>query len=343
MVLLAGWANGGKSDRSVEAEGGLKRYMRTEAHMGTYFTIILYARQDTAAEGAFRAAFDRIRQLDRIFSDYKSDSELNRLCRRAGEGPVRVSRELFEVLKLAQSVSQASAGAFDVTVKPVVKLWRRARRQHRVPSPQRLKQALRLVNYRAVVLDPASQTVWLKQPGMRLDLGGIAKGYTLAAVLQLLAERGIERALVDGGGDIAVGQPPPGKRGWTILVPAPKGASARPVSMVLAQRAVATSGDAEQYVVLNGVRYSHIVDPRTGWPVVGPRQVTVVHERAALADAWATALSVHDPQQALALANAHHLAARIIFSPEAGQFRILDSMAFRKLLSYQVPPAATRP
>ncbi len=342
--VLVGQIDGGEGDRSMEAGGGLKRYVRTEPHMGTYFTIILYAPDSEAAEAAFHAGFQRIRRLDEIFSDYRPDSELNRLCRQAGAGPVHVSRELFEVLTLARRVSEASRGAFDVTVKPVVRLWRRARRQRRPPSQARLRAALELVDYRAIELDAARRTVRLRRRGMRLDLGGIAKGYTLAAVLSELAARGIQRALVDGGGDIAVADPPPNKNAWRVLVPTPEEMRGEPVILRLRHSAVATSGDAEQYVVLNAKRYSHIIDPRTGWPVVGPRQVTVVHSCATLADAWATALSVLEPEEAIALADARGLAARVIYSPRPGSFESLDSRAFRKLVSYQVPsPVPPRP
>jgi len=326
VALGGGLAEAVERGRAVRP---LKRYQQTESHMGTYFTIILYAPSEEAARSAFRAAFARVAELDRILSDYNPDSELNRLCAQAGRGPVVVSEHLYRVLEESVRVARISGGAFDVTVRPVVRLWRRARRQKRFPDPNRLRAARKLVGYDKIVLYPEKRAVQLRQPGMQIDLGGIGKGYALDQAIEVLKNRGIESALVDGGGDIAVSAPPPGRAGWIIAVPMP--ASTEPTYLVLAHTAVATSGDAERFVVLNGVRYSHIVDPRTGIAVKGPRQVSVVHSRAMTADALATALSVFGPQDALAFARKHDLAAQVV-AEQDGRYAVLRSPAFDRLL-----------
>src|SRR5262245_2311233 len=260
---------------ALSAEPALSRFEFAEPHMGTQFRIVLYAPTKDTAEKAAKAAFARVAELDGIMSDYRSSSELMRLCKKAGGAPVRVSGDLFYVLQRAQEVSRRSAGAFDVTVGPVVRLWRRARRTRQLPDPEKLKTALALVGWKNVVLDEKARTVQLLKPGMQLDLGGIAKGYAADEMLKVLARHGLKRALVAAGGDIAVGEAPPGKAGWTVAIAAVDAKKEGPSRLVLARAAVSTSGDAEQYVEIGGKRYSHIVDPRTGLGLVGRMSATV--------------------------------------------------------------------
>jgi FAD:protein FMN transferase len=254
-----------------------KRFRYTEGHMGTPFRIILYAANQTAADKAAQAAFRRIAVLDRIMSDYSSTSELMKLCQKAGGPPVRVSDDLFRVLRRAEVVSRISNGAFDVTVGPIVKLWRRARRTKKMPDVKALAKARALVGYRNIVLDPEAKTVQLLKPGMQLDLGGIAKGYAADEALQTLKHFGITQALVAAGGDIAIGAAPPDTEGWVVGIAPLEKPNTRPTRyLILHNAAVSTSGDAEQYVEIDGKRYSHIVDPHTGLGLVGRMSVTVV-------------------------------------------------------------------
>ena len=180
-------------------------------------------------------------------SDYDPESELRRLCDTAGEGKaVHVSPELWKVLEHAQHVSQQSGGTFDVTVGPVVRLWRRARRQKELPSPEALRQARDLVGYQFVRLDAGRQTVELLKKGMRLDLGGIAKGYAMDEALAVLQRHGITRALVEAGGDMRLGDPPPGRAGWRVGIPPLDNPQGEPLSYLeLARVAVSTSGDID--------------------------------------------------------------------------------------------------
>ena len=229
-------------------------------------------------------------------SDYHDASELNRLCDRYAVGvPEPVSDDLFRVLRAARGFSEASGGAFDVTVGPVVKLWRRTRRTRELPDPTELAAARERVGWEAVTLDKDARTVTFARPGVRLDLGGIAKGYAADAALAALRERGITRALVDAGGDLVAGDPPPGEDGWTVAV----GDGGETLS--LANAAVATSGDAYKFTEVGGVRYSHIVDPRTGLGLTDRSTVTVIAADGVTADAWASAVSVLGPDAGLAL------------------------------------------
>jgi thiamine biosynthesis lipoprotein len=198
---------GMKPGRSADAV--LERFEAQQPHMGTIFRIVVYAADEKQARQACQAAFQRIAQLDNTMSDYKEDSELMRVCREAAGKPVKVSPDLFGVLVAAQEIAQASDGAFDVTIGPVVRLWRRARRQQQLPDAKQLEMARQLVGYQKLRLDRQHQTVELAQPGMILDLGGIGKGYAADAALAVLVQHGLPRALVAAGGDIRVGEPPP--------------------------------------------------------------------------------------------------------------------------------------
>jgi thiamine biosynthesis lipoprotein len=286
----------------LAGEPALRRFEFSQAHMGTLFRIIVYAPDAATALRASKAAFQRIATLDNTMTDYSPSSELMSLCRKAGGPPVRVSEDLYRVLAQAQELAERTNGAFDVTAGPVVRLWRRARRQHEMPDAEELAHARRLVGYQKLRLDPHARTAQLLEKGMQLDLGGIGKGYAADEALAVLKQHGITRALVVAGGEMATSAPPPGRDGWRIGI-APLESPEKPPMrfLMLREAAVSTSGDAEQYVELGGTRYSHIVDPRTGMGVVGRSSVTVVAPNATASDSLATAVSVLGPEQGLEL------------------------------------------
>lgn len=269
------------------------RFEFESKHMGTTFRIVLYAADANAAKAAAAAGFARVAALDQVMSDYMRDSDLMTLCaafRTEVGPPVAVSDDLFAVLWQARELSRLSDGAFDVTVGPVVQLWRHARRTQQLPDAAELAAAMKKVGWRNVELDPIRRTVRLLAPGMLLDLGGIAKGYAADEVLALLRQRfGITRALVAAAGDITCGDPPPGRGSWDVEI-APIARGQAPRKLRLANAAVSTSGDLEQFVEIGGVRYSHIVDPRTGLGVTGRRSVTVVAPRGTAADSMTKAV-----------------------------------------------------
>lgn len=286
----------------IVATGRLGAQVRREftaVHLGVPVRIVLYAPDDTVARGAARAAFARIGALEDKMSDYRPASEVRDLERRPGEW-VPVSPALFDVLARAMGVAEASAGAFDPTAGPLVALWRETRRTGRLPDAAALDSVRALVGWRHLGLDSARRAVRLAVPGMRLDLGGIAKGYILDAARAVLAAHGITRVLVEAGGDLVVGDPPPGTAGWRIEVPAADSAFAARAG-ALANAAVATSGPTEQFVRIDGTRYSHVVDPRTGHALANGVLVTVIAPDGATADGLATALSVLDARQRDAL------------------------------------------
>jgi thiamine biosynthesis lipoprotein len=255
--------------------------------------MVLHASSETVARQAARAAFARIAELDDKMSDYRPRSEVRVLSERPGEWQ-RVSRDLIAVLATAEAVSRKSGGTFDVTIGPFVQLWRDSRRTRRLPDADALSRARSSSGAPLLETDTLRGMVKLWAYDMRLDLGGIAKGYILQEALETLRANGVRSALLEAGGDVVVGDPPPGQPGWSVFVAGADTATLRR-AQALSNAAVATSGGSEQYVEIDGVRYSHIVDPRTGIGVTGRHIVTVIHEDAALADAAATALSVLGP------------------------------------------------
>jgi thiamine biosynthesis lipoprotein len=296
------------------------RYEFHQAEMGVPFRIVLYAPSQDAAQGAAAAAFQRIQQLNDIMTDYDSDSELSRLARTSGQDrAVPVSADLWVVLERAQQLAGRSKGAFDVTVGPYVNLWRFARREGKLPDPARLAKARLAVGYTKMQLDPEHHTAELLVPNMRLDLGGIAKGYAVAEALKTLSRLGIGSALIEGGGDMAVSGPPPGKEGWRIKLPPLDASNAPPARYVLLTNAgISTSGDLFQRLEINGQRYSHIIDPRTGMALTDHSLVTVIAPDDFTADGLTKVMSVLAPSEARKfIAQAPDAAVRIVRKPGA--------------------------
>lgn len=316
-ILVAAAATGaGALVYGLDApEPAAARYEFAAAHMGTTARLVVYAARPTEAEAAALAAFARIGELDARLSDYRADSEVSHLGERASGPAVAVSSDLLAVLTRGQEVAQRSDGAFDVTVGPLSRLWRRARRTAELPSAEDLRSALALVGYDALALDVTAGSARLARSGMRLDLGGIAKGYAADQALQALRAHGLDRALVTLGGEVVAGAPPPGRDGWTVALRTP-GPEERPLS--LRDGAASTSGDDEQWVEVGGRRYSHVFDPRTGWALEGRRSVTVVAREGILADALATALSVLGPKRGRALVEAFPGAEALWVEADAG-------------------------
>jgi len=290
LLLLAACASSAPSD---DTGGNSRRFEERRLAMGVQARIVLYAPTEGAAQAAFAAAFDRIAHLDAVLSDWKPDSELSRLSDAAGGPPVAVSPDLWTALERSVELARASSGAFDPTVGPLVVLWRRAKAEGRLPERSALDEALSRTGWQKVELDAARRTARLPLAGMRFDLGAIGKGFACDEALAMLRARGCPAALVEIGGDLAAGDPPPGRNRWNVA------AGSRLIE--IANGCVAASGDAENHLDVAGVRYSHILDPRTGEAVRDGVAMTVVAPDGAAADALATAASVLGPRAGRAL------------------------------------------
>lgn len=304
--------------------------------MGTVFRVALYAPDDQTAQRAADAAFARIAQLNQTLSDYLPDSELS-LLSTAGGG--EVGPDLYKMLHLSQEIAHKTDGAFDITLGPVIQLWRQARKDKKLPRAGEIEQALRASGYEKLLLTQTligRNLVKLTVPNMRLDLGGIAKGFAATEALHAMRRVGVTRALVVGGGDVVAGEAPPGKDGWRVDVrPFGESDASSARTLILHNAAVSTSGDLFQYVEIEGVRYSHIVDPETGLGLTRPMAVTVTaplrRGGGTTTDAYATALSVLGPEQGLRVIEQIPGAAAIFAIQENGQTRLIESKRVKKL------------
>ena len=262
----------------------------SQVHMGMPVRVVLHAGSEGDAHRAAAAAFARIAALEQIFSDYRPDSEVRRVVARA-ETAVAVSPELFALTQRAIEISRLTDGAFDPTVGPLVALWREARRTNTLPPPEMMASARSRVGWQRIELDRQRRTIRLQTAGMRLDFGGIAKGYILEEGLKAAAAAGVSRALVEAGGDIVVGDAPPGRDGWRIDTPAGDEVFASRARR-LRNAAIATSGPTAQFIEIDGVRYSHVIDPRRGIGLTHDLVARVIAPDGATADALATAATV---------------------------------------------------
>jgi thiamine biosynthesis lipoprotein len=309
----------------------LARYEFDEPHMGTTVRVVLYAPSPEKAELGRKAAFDVMRQVDGLMSDYKPDSELSRLSAAAGKGPQPVSQALYDVLESSRWTARTSDGAFDITVGPLVRLWRRSRKELKLPTPEELRAAKALVGIEQLVLNPVRRTAELLKPGMILDLGGIAKGYACDKALAALRNLGLPRSLVDTGGGMALGDPPPDKAGWRIGM---LGDSSK--ILQLSNCGVSTSGDIEQFVEIDGVRYSHIIDPATGLGLTNQAMATVVAKDGLTSDALDTPICILGAERGLKMAAANRVEAWTQWV-EGGRRRRAQTEGFARYLAPDEP------
>jgi thiamine biosynthesis lipoprotein len=270
--------------------------------MGSLFNLVIYCQDSAEAANAAAKAYRLIDTLNEVYSDYLPSSELNRLCAEAGNGRwIKVSEPLFHILRIAWYASKISNGSFDVTAGPLIRLWRKARREKILPSKDSMQLAKKLSGYRLMELDTIQKTIRLKKAGMQLDLGGIAKGETAQRVCDRLRESGFPYSLLDAGGDIVAGSVPPGVDGWHVAINLPESEETMQYQLLMKEQAVTTSGDLYQYVELNGKRYSHIVNPVSGYAITNSRNVTVISKKGTEADWLTKACSILPVSKALRL------------------------------------------
>ena len=269
------------------------RYTYTHIAMSSAFNLVFYAPNDSIAKVASDSVFKRIDFLNIILSDYLDGSEVNRLSATAGTGEkFYASETLFDILQKSVCLSQQTKGAFDVSIGPVIQVWRRAIRRKYFPDKYEVKAAKKAVGYRYIKLNAKERSILLKHKGMRLDFGGIGKGYAADESLLVLQHFGITVASVDAGGDLTLGDAPPDKKGWEVEVSSGGKDTIATHTLTLKNCGVATSGNTYRYLEHNGIRYSHIVDPQTGVGLTTHTRTTVVAPNGTTADALATAFSV---------------------------------------------------
>ncbi len=311
--------------------------------MGTIARVVAVAADSTTAKSAIESALQQLYSIEDLCSTYKPDSEISRINRNAYKEPVRVSKPTFEVLQKAVQFSKLSEGAFDITVGALTELWHLAEEANSVPSDDKLAEARAKVGYEKLILDADNMTVRFAVDGMKLDAGGIAKGYAIDKAVEAMRTAGAIGGMVDVGGDIrAFGAPPQGKSEWLIGLQNPAetetviNSTQYLVVLNLKDSAVATSGDYRRFVLIGGKRYSHIIDTKTGYGSDKLASVTVIAPNAADADALATAVSVLGQQKGLALIESIPQTEAILISPPP-QYKIIKTTAAEKYIKQRKP------
>ena len=272
-----------------------KIFKRSLKLMGNRFGISVVARknEENFAETCIETAILEIQRIERLLTTYNENSQANMINAAAGVNPVRVDREVFDLIKRSNRISEITQGAFDISYGSIDKrLWNFDQDMTELPTANTAKKMVRLINYRNIILDQNNQTVFLKEKGMRIGFGGIGKGYAAEMAKSVLQNCGIQSGIVNASGDlVAWGRQPSGEP-WTIGIASPEGHH-HPFSYLdITDAAVATSGNYEKYIIINGERYSHTIDPKTGLPVKGIKSVTVISSNAEIADAMATPVMI---------------------------------------------------
>ncbi len=268
-----------------------EKYSFERELMATRFTIVCYTDDPAAAKKAAETAFAIGDKVNAVASDYLEDSELNQLSSKSINTPVQASPLLFDLLDYSRNMADSTQGAFDPTLGPLTKLWRETRNRKRLPEPEKLEIARMSVGWKHFTLDPKTRSITLLQKNMAFDLGGIAKGYAADLMLESMIADGLPQSMVTAGGDIRLGNPPPGREGWNVAVQT-FDLKQRDEVLLLSNAAVSTSGDLHQSVEIDGVKYSHILDPSTGLGLTRRIAATVIADSAKLSDSIATAACV---------------------------------------------------
>ncbi len=285
----------------VHAQTGKYRY--SEMKMGSPFHIIIVSTDSIKANRLARNCFQLVDSLNHIFSNYDSSSELSKINASAGLLPYKMSPAMLDLVLKAEQAFIQSKGAYDISIGPLSSLWRNARKAKLFPEASRVLATKKLVGFAQVKINKRLGTIFLPSAGMQLDFGGIAKGYIAQWVIDYLKTSGIQQALADAGGDIVMSGAPLNTKGWLIGVNLPETTDDLvSKKLQLSNSAVATSGDVYQYFEKEGVKYSHIINPLTGYGVTNLRNVTIIAKTGATADWLATACSILPIKQAKALA-----------------------------------------
>lgn len=279
------------------AAGAQRETLRLESSsdaMGSTWSIAVYGQDRARMEEAVDAAFEEVRRLDGMLSNYKPDSELSEVNRKSAELPVKVSREFFDLLAACIEYSRESEGAFDITVGPLMKVWGFYKGSGHLPRRGEVRGALASVGYRNIILDRGRQTVRFARRGVELDAGGIGKGYAVDRMVEVLRRSGIDTALVSAAGSSIYGLgAPPGEKGWKVDIRDPKDERKTVAQVFLQNNSMSTSGNYEKFFYADGRTYAHIMDPRTGFPAQGVLSVSVIAPRTIDSEAWTKPLFVN--------------------------------------------------
>lgn len=283
---------------------GMRIYKRTLLLMGSRFEVVVADNDSNTAKQHIAAAIAEIKRIEKLISSWDKHSQTSAINQNAGIKPIKVDAELFGLIERTKRISKLTQGAFDISFGSIDKsIWHFDGSLKQLPDAAIAKKAVRLIDYRNIVLDKAQSTVWLKNKGMRIGFGAIGKGYAAERARALLQKRGVKNGIVNAGGDLTAWGAQPNGKPWTIGIANPAFKNKAFAHLAVTNQAVVTSGNYEKYVMIDGKRYTHIIDPRTGYPVSGLQSVTIICANAELADALATSVFVLGKEVGLNLIN----------------------------------------
>jgi len=292
LLLAAAWMPpspvSGLAAGQAAANKQVLRFEESLDSMGTTFTVVAYGTDRFRLQAIVESSLEEAKRLEEMLSNYRPESEWSRMNRSAVSGPVQVSKELFDLLAACLRYSESSEGAFDISVGPLMKAWGFFKGSGRFPHRAEIKGVMARVGYRHIELDSSARTVRFRRPGMELDPGGIGKGYAVDRMADILRKGGITSGLITAGSSsiYAIGVPPTEPRGWHVAIRHPKDASRTVQDIYLKDESMGTSGNYEKFFRAKGRLYSHIMDPRTGYPAQGMLSVSVIAPKAIDSEAW---------------------------------------------------------
>ncbi len=300
-----------------------KPFQRSEYIMGTIFDITAVGDDEDRLEDAAGKAFAEIKRIDELMSRYKEGSEVSLVNKNAGIVPVMVGTELIEVLREGIRISELSEGAFDVTIGPLSNLWAFDEEKKIVPSQEKIEELRKLVNYRKIKIDEAASTVYLEDKGMMIDVGGIAKGYSLAKGVKIFEDAGIKNVIINAGGNLNLRGEKNG-RPWRIGIQDPRDESKLIGKLNITDISIATSGDYQRFFIKDGIRYHHILDPKTGYPAKGVISATVIGKSKTSMDGFSSALFILGAEKGAALMK--KIGAEGIIVTDSGEITVSDGL-----------------
>ena len=282
----------------------LREFKKTERLMGNSFEITVVADDHDFAYNKIELAIAEIKRIEKLLTTFDDNSQTNQINRQAGIAPVQVDREVFDLINRSLKISSVTDGAFDITYGSIDKrLWNFDKTMTALPDADTAKSMVRLINYRNVILNKDDCTVMLKEKGMRIGFGGIGKGYAAEMAKVLLKKEGVHSGIVNASGDLTAWGYQPNREPWTIGIANPDNASLPFSYMNITDMAVATSGNYEKFVTINGRKYSHTINTKTGLPVTGIKSVTIISPNAEIADAMATPVTIMGVKAGINLVN----------------------------------------
>lgn len=289
---------------NLQVQAQLQRFSFSQTKMAAPFSITFYDDDSVHAVVTSQKCFALVDKYVFVYSDYIDSSEINLLCKKAGAGgKTVVSAELLDILLHAKAAYIKSNKSFDITLGPLTRLWRKARKENLFPDDKTVKEKLALTGFNKIIIDSLQQTVQLLQSGIQIDMGGIAQGYIVQKVINFLKDNGITNALVNASGDISAIGKPSGTPGWTVAIAMPQSENAvLNKKLLISNKAVTTSGDTYQFIEHNGKKYSHVINPATGYGITSRRSVTVIADDATTADWFTKACSLLPAETAKKLA-----------------------------------------